>query len=76
LTVWVSEVDVLPAKFAFPLYWAVIECIPAPSDETPRLVALPETVLEPSETFPSKNVTVPVAVPPPCGCIVAVKATV
>jgi hypothetical protein len=33
LTVCVSELDVLPAKLALPLYIALIECEPTASDE-------------------------------------------
>jgi hypothetical protein len=72
-TVCVNTAEVLPAKFASPLYLAVMECDPAvrvalETDATPPL-----RVAFPSDAEPSKNCTVPVAAE---GATLAVNVTV
>lgn len=62
-----NALDVLPARFEFPLYTAVIECVPASKDDTANCAALLETVAVPTNVEPSKNVTVPVAEAPEGG---------
>lgn len=61
----VTAAEVLPAKFALPLYLAVMECTPAVSIDvvkvaTPLLFRVPV----PSVVVPSRKTTVPVGVPP------------
>lgn len=67
LTVCVKTTEVLPFKLELPLYTAVIECDPVVSEETASWAELPESVADPSELEPSKNVTVPVAETPEGG---------
>jgi hypothetical protein len=74
LTVSVSAVDVLAAKFASPLYFAVKLSAPTGSVETFSCARLFDTVTVPSEVPPLKNVTIPVAVPLPGGWTVATNA--
>ena len=62
-----TALDVLPARFEFPPYTAVMECVPARKDETANCAALLETVAVPRDVEPSKNVTVPVADTPEGG---------
>jgi hypothetical protein len=63
-TTWEVALDVLDAKFASPAYFAVIECVPAVSVDVAN-VATPELrVPDPRVVAPSRNVTVPVGVPP------------
>lgn len=77
LTVSTRAPDVLPVKFPSPLYFAVIECVPPRSGETLSCALLLETVADPSDVAPSKNVTLPVALPPLIdGNTVAVNVTV
>jgi hypothetical protein len=62
--VCVTAAEVLPAKFALPLYLAVIECEVAVSIDvekvaTPLLVSVPAPIV----FVPSEKVTVPVGVP-------------
>jgi hypothetical protein len=65
--------DVLPAKFALPLYFAVIECVPTASVDVVRVATPPLfNVPVPSVVVPSRNVTVPVGAPPMPGLTVAV----
>ena len=61
-----SALDVLPARFEFPLYTAVMECVPA-ARERDNWAALLEIVAVPRDVEPSKNVTVPVAETPEGG---------
>jgi len=63
-TAWEIALEVLVAKFASPAYFAVIECVPAVSVDVAN-VATPELrVPDPRVVAPSRNVTVPVGVPP------------
>jgi hypothetical protein len=62
-----TALDVLPARFAFPLYTAVMECVPPTKEERVNCAALLETVAVPRDVEPSKNVTVPVAETPEGG---------
>ena len=63
----VSAVDVLAAKFASPLYFAVRLSVPTGRLETFSCARLFDNVIVPNEVPPFKNVTVPVAVPLPGG---------
>lgn len=65
----------LPAKLESPLYFAVMECAPAVSEERVSWAEAPERFAEPSEEPPSKKVTVPVGVPLAEDWIEAVKVT-
>ena len=67
--------EVLLAKLLSPLYLAVIECEPAVKFETASCATLLEIAVVPKDVVPSKKVTVPVGVPVPVGCTVAVKTT-
>ena len=64
-TAWLTGADVLALKLAEPWYMAVIECVPAASDETEMNalplanVALPSVV----EVEASEKITVPLGVP-------------
>ena len=64
MTVCVSAAEVLPEKFASPLYFAVTECEPADKLDNDSCAALLETVAVPREVAPSRKVIVPVALPP------------
>lgn len=75
LTVCVRGTDVLAEKLLSPLYFAVMECEPTDKVDNESWAVLLETVAMPREVVPSKNVTVPVAVPPAFGCTVAVNTT-
>src|SRR6266481_366616 len=68
------EADVLAVKLASPLYFAVMECEPGDRVDSESCAALLETVAAPNEAVPSRNVTVPVGVPP-ADCKVAVNTT-
>ena len=70
--VCVRAVDVLAVKLLSPLYFAVMECEPGDKVESEICAALFETAVAPKDVVPSRNVTVPVVVPPPEGCTVAV----
>jgi hypothetical protein len=61
----VTAAEVLPVKFALPLYLPVMECAPAASIDVVK-VAIPVlfSVPTPSVVVPSRNATVPVGVPP------------
>lgn len=48
-----------------------MECAPTARDETESCAALDEMLLVPRVDVPSRNVTVPVALPPRAGWIVA-----
>lgn len=81
-TVSVIAEEVTELKFASPLYSTVIECRPTDSDvvvteaDTPTSVAVKSTVLPSKDVLPSRNVTVPVGVPPdPLLLTVAVNVT-
>ena len=65
----------LPVKLPSPLYFAVIECDPADKLANEICAALLETVAVPKDVLPSRNVTLPVVVPPLDGCTVAVNTT-
>jgi hypothetical protein len=72
----VTGTDVLPAKFALPVYLQVIECVPTVSDDvvkvaTPLLFSIPP----PRVVAPSRTATVPVGVPEVLDVIVAVNVT-
>jgi hypothetical protein len=73
----VKAADVLAAKLVSPEYFAVIECIPADSDEVLNVAcAFGLSVPVPICVVPSENATAPVAVPlPVCGLTVAVNVT-
>ena len=78
VTVCVRVEEVLPVKFASPLYVAVIECGPNVNDDVANVATpLPFSVPVPSVATPSLNVTVPIAVPDPEpeAVTVAVKVT-
>ena len=66
LTVWASEVEVLPLKVASPPYTAVIECAP-PARLAVERVATPAALSadEPRVVVPSLKLTPPVGVPVP-----------
>jgi hypothetical protein len=55
---------------------ALSEWLPTDKLLTGSAALLPDTVTEPSDVTPSKKVTLPVAVPPICGVMVAVKVMV
>ena len=61
--VWIA--DVLPTKLALPAYTAVMLCEPTLSADVLMLALPPDSVAVPSEVRPSKNCTLPVAVPEP-----------
>jgi len=65
--------DVLPLKFVFPLYVAVMECVPAASAAVVSEALPPLRATVPRELPPSKNCTVPVG--PNDGVTVAVNVT-
>jgi hypothetical protein len=76
-TVCVIALEVLAAKFASPLYFAVIVFAPATNVEVKRSVTPPACKgALPSVVAPSKNVTVPVMVPAVLEVTVASKPTV
>ena len=64
MTVCVRAAEVVPEKFASPLYLAVIECEPVDKLDTDSCAALLETVAVPKDVAPSRKVIVPVALPP------------
>ena len=59
-----TVLEVLPLKFASPLYVAVIKCDPVLSDDVLKAAVPAFSVPVPNHIVPSKNVTVPVRVPP------------
>src|SRR5262249_47626966 len=60
-TIWTNAAEVAPLKVASPLYWAVMEWLPAPNAEVLKLTVPPlRGRLPEMATAPSKNVTVPV----------------
>ena len=61
LTVCVREGDVLPVKFASPLYLALMECAPTVRADVVSDALPPFKAAVPREFAPSKNCTVPVA---------------
>jgi len=72
----IAAAEVLPAKLAVPLYLAVIECVPTVSVDVVKVATpLPLSVPVPSKVVPSRNVTVPVGVPPLPSLTVAVHVT-
>ena len=73
-TVCAIEDDVLEVKFASPLYFAVMEWEPMEKLERASCAEPVERLEDPSETAPSKNVTVPLGVPPNAGWTAAVKS--
>ena len=75
MIVSVTALEVLPVKFASPLYFAVIECEPAARVEIVNCALLLESVAEPKELEPSRKAIVPVALPPYAGTTLAVKVT-
>jgi hypothetical protein len=78
LTTWFTAELVLETKLASPEYTTVMLCVLTPKLVIAAEVAEPEiNVTVPSEVTPSKNSTVPVAVPAPgeTALTVAVKAT-
>jgi hypothetical protein len=72
LTVSVTAVDVLAVKLPSPLYFAVMECEPTDKLDSESWAILLETEQAPKEVVPSRNVTVPVTVPPADGATTAV----
>ena len=72
MTVCVTAADVLAVKLVSPLYFAVMECEPTDKLDSESWAMLLETVAVPKEVAPSKNVTVPVVVPPADGTTTAV----
>lgn len=75
LTVCVRGIDVLAEKLLSPLYFAVMKCELTDKLDSESCAALLETVSVPKDVLPSRNVTVPVAMPPAAGCSVAVNTT-
>jgi hypothetical protein len=68
--------EVLLAKFALPVYLAVIECVPTVSVEVVKLAtAALFSVPVPSVAVPSRKVTIPVGVPELVDVIVAVNVS-
>jgi hypothetical protein len=74
-TTWLSGVEVLEVKEAFPSYSAVIESVPAANFVVVKLATPPLSVAVPRLAVPFLNVTRPVGVPLNCGATVAVKVT-
>jgi hypothetical protein len=72
-TACVTGEDVLPLKLLFPLYVAVMECVPAVSAAVVSEALPPLRATAPRELPPSKNCTVPVG--PNDGLTVAVNVT-
>ena len=64
LMVWVREADVLAVKLLSLLYFAVMECEPTDKLDRESCAALLETAAVPRDVVPSRNVIVPVALPP------------
>lgn len=62
----------LAVKLPSPLYFAVRECEPTDKLDNESWPVLLETVAVPREVAPSRNVTVPVTVPPADGTTTAV----
>jgi hypothetical protein len=75
VTVWVSEGDVLPRKFASPLYIAGIVFDPSGRVEMLKVAMPPVSVAVPKVVPPCLNVTEPVGVPN-CPATLAVNVTV
>lgn len=71
MTVCAMAAEVLPEKFASPLYFAVMECEPADKLDNDSCAPLLETLAVPKDVVPSRKVIVPVALPPKAVCIVA-----
>jgi hypothetical protein len=63
-------------KLLSPLYFAVTECEPTDKLDKESWAALLETAAVPKDVVPSRNVTVPVALPPKAAWIAADKVTV
>jgi hypothetical protein len=80
-TLWVNSPDVLPAKFASPLYFAANTLAPASRVEGEKLAvpllsaAVPKDTTKLVSGTQYQNVTVPVAVPPYCPVTLAVSVT-
>lgn len=74
--VCVGVADVLLVTLLSPLYFAVIEWEAMANEESEGCAPFLDTGLEPRATAPSRNVIVPVALPPNAGCIVAERTTV
>jgi hypothetical protein len=74
-TTWLSGVEVLEVKEAFPSYSAVIESVPAANFVVVKLATPPLSVAVPRLAVPFLNVTRPVGVPLNCGATVAVNVT-
>ena len=66
----------LAVKLPSPLYFAVMECEPTDKLESESCATLLETVAVPKDVVPSRNVTLPVTVPPPDETTTAVNTTV
>ena len=66
----------LAVKLLSPLYFAVMECVPTDKLDSESCAMLLETVAVPKDVVPSRNVTLPVTVPPADGTTTAVKTTV
>src|SRR5262249_10454221 len=72
-TVCCNTAEVEPLKFASPLYWAVMEWLPAPRAEVLKLAVPPARGRFPEiATVPSKKTTLPVA---DAGATLAVKVS-
>lgn len=72
----VTAAETLPAKFALPLYLAVIKCAPTVSTDVVKVATpLVFSVPVPSVVVPSRKVTVPVGVPELLDMIAAVNVT-
>ena len=76
MTVCVTAADVLAVKLLSPLYFAVMEWEPNDKLDSESCAILLETVAVPKDVAPSRNVTVPVTVPPADGTTTAVNTTV
>ena len=70
--VCVTAIDALAVKLPSPLYLAVMECEPTDKLDSGSWAVLLETAAVPKEVVPSRNVTVPVTVPPADGTTTAV----
>ena len=75
VTVWLTAVDVLPAKFESPVYTAVIEFVPTGSVVVAKTAEPPLSDTVPRLVLPLLNITVPVATPPNCPDTAAVRLT-
>ena len=74
-TIWATGLEELAARFPFPLYTAVIECVPTDNVFRVRVAVFPTKFTIPNGVDPSWKVTVSVPCTPDAAAIVAVKVT-